>query len=1040
MWDCPYFYHRILHLRPKRTECLSKFIHHSLKTKYQKMKHFYLLTALCLALTGYANAQTNLLTNPGAESNYDGWTATCSGYGRNWGIDTGSPLSGTNCWVATSDECTLTQTVDFIEKGYTEARLDAQPMISFGVYIKGNGVQGGTYSIKAELLDASGNILKTQPIATSSPLPSGTPWYLRYQYFSNYGTGVRKIRLTFSGYCNINWSDHYGPSFDDAFVMIENNPLSAKASEVSDITAVSANIAGIVANPSENATDINIEYGTTESLGSTIVATQKLASDKLNYISASLAGLIPGTKYYYRVAASDGSSTAVSDIKTFATEALQPFNVYPKDKVISIINKETLYIEGNTSWTVSIDQPWLTVSQASGCTYANLEFTATENNNKTERSAHVTITPAFSEPQVYTFNQSGLGEAYPLGRSMKTAPVLDTITSLVMTNNSFAGYFRFIPTQSGNYTFESESNTNPQISLYAESDTINALASNDDADPQHDNYQFSLNQALTAGTVYYIALSNLNSDRETITLKITGGGLQGFEYRGFGNWSETTNWNWGELPGWTNHATVRGNVTVDKDVNIKKLIIRSDALVVANDYKLESEVIVLEADEVNKASLLTNSTGLSGTVQIFEPAGTWVLYSPATTGATIASFLQNANNAIATKESAYGMMDYNTTYNSWNNYFTTENTATLTAGKGYCVRRSGNGGIVSSTGSLISGNYSVSLSNAGEGWNCIGNPYPSALKMTDEADVNNNFLKTNASSLDPKYACLYIWDGASYKIKGNAPCDREWSESVFPSGQGFFVKTASEGASVSFTPEMQTQHSILCKKAAKAVWPNIQLSVASGSATATAVVAFNQQMTNGLDVTYDAGLLRGTSGLNLYSRLVDDNGVDFAIQCLPTNYSGVNIPLGVECKDGGNITFSAETAELPADASFELFDSEANIATPITDKFSYVVNVEANANLVNRFYLRSKSSSNTTSVNNVEYQTISAYANAKHIYINGAKAGSRAQLFDVNGRCVSNFKLNSATETISAEQFIDGVYVLKVYSNNNVSTFKVMLK
>jgi hypothetical protein len=291
-----------------------------------------------------------------------------------------------------------------------------------------------------------------------------------------------------------------------------------------------------------------------------------------------------------------------------------------------------------------------------------------------------------------------------------------------------------------------------------------------------------------------------------------------------------------------------------------------------------------------------------------------------------------------------------------------------------------------------------------------------------------------------------LWDNStsSYNIINNSGASTGktvLNQNYLAPGQGFFVKAASGASAITFTTAMQShQNGSVKVKAAKAVWPNIQLSVASGSATATAVLAFNQQMTNGLDVTYDAGLLRGTSGLNLYSRLVEDNGVDFAIQCLPTSYDGLNIPLGVECKEDGNITFSAETAELPADASFELFDSEANIATPITDKFSYIVNVEANANLVNRFYLRSKSSSNTTSVNNVEYQTISAYANAKHIYINGASANSRAQLFDVNGRCIANYKLLGAAENFSAEQLTDGIYILKVYSAAKVSTFKVILK
>jgi hypothetical protein len=510
------------------------------------------------------------------------------------------------------------------------------------------------------------------------------------------------------------------------------------------------------------------------------------------------------------------------------------------------------------------------------------------------------------------------------------------------------------------------------------------------------------------------------------------------------NWSGATSTDWNTASNWVEGVvpTTENNVVIPKVTNLP--VISASTTANCNNIEVNADAsLTIAASATQTGSLIVNgtATGNTITVQSYLTGNAWHVVAPIVGGESIVTFMQNTDNAIAYKNNNYGMTDYDVASNKWNPYFTAS-AGNLTSGKGYLLRRSDNG-LVSYTGSLATGTQSIALNTAGEGWNCVGNPYTSAISMNTTADAYNNFITMNAttnSNIDGSYAGAYIWDPSSlsYKIVGNADWGtRKLSLNYIAPGQGFFVKAASGATAVTFTTAMQShQNGSVTVKAAKAVWPNIQLSVASGSATATAVLAFNQQMTNGLDVTYDAGLLRGTSGLNLYSRLVEDNGVDFAIQCLPTNYSGVNIPLGVECKEGGNITFSAETTELPADASFELFDSEANIATPITDKFLYVVNVEANANLVNRFYLRSKSSSNTTSVNNVEYQTISAYANAKHIYINGAKAGSRAQLFDVNGRCVSNFKLNSATETISAEQLTDGIYILKI----NEKTFKVILK
>jgi hypothetical protein len=516
-------------------------------------------------------------------------------------------------------------------------------------------------------------------------------------------------------------------------------------------------------------------------------------------------------------------------------------------------------------------------------------------------------------------------------------------------------------------------------------------------------------------------------------------------------WTGTTSTDWNTASNWGEGAVPDASTDVIIP-NIANLpIISSSTTANCNNLTIDDDAsLTIAASATQTGSLIVNGTATGNTItaQSHLTGNAWHVIAPVVGGESVVTFMQNTDNAIAYKNNNYGMTDYDVASNKWNPYFTASTSGSLTSGKGYLLRRSDNG-LVSYTGSLATGTQSIALNTAGEGWNCIGNPYTSAIAANVSGDATNNILTVNAvnsSNIDVNYASLYLWDNStsSYNIINNSGASTGktvLNQNYLAPGQGFFVKAASGASAISFTTAMQShQNGSVTVKAAKAVWPNIQLSVASGSATATAVVAFNQQMTNGLDVTYDAGLLRGTSGLNLYSRLVEDNGVDFAIQCLPTNYSGVNIPLGVECKDGGNITFSAETAELPADASFELFDSETNIATPITDKFSYVVNVETNANLVNRFYLRSKSSSNTTSVGNVEYQTISAYANAKHIYINGAKAGSRAQLFDVNGRCIINYKLSGAAENFSAEQLTDGIYILKVYSAAKVSTFKVMLK
>jgi hypothetical protein len=102
------------------------------------MKKLFLFLIVTLIFNNNAvrGIATNLLGNPGAESDYAGWTVTNGGSG--WSTNGQTPHSGTKCWNSSYSSCTLSQTIDLIAKGYTAEVLDAAPTISTGVYVKTN--------------------------------------------------------------------------------------------------------------------------------------------------------------------------------------------------------------------------------------------------------------------------------------------------------------------------------------------------------------------------------------------------------------------------------------------------------------------------------------------------------------------------------------------------------------------------------------------------------------------------------------------------------------------------------------------------------------------------------------------------------------------------------------------------------------------------------------------------------------------------------------------------------------------------------------
>jgi len=534
----------------------------------------------------------------------------------------------------------------------------------------------------------------------------------------------------------------------------------------------------------------------------------------------------------------------------------------------------------------------------------------------------------------------------------------------------------------------------------------------------------------------------------------TGSGDQ-FTYLTPGTWTGTTDTNWGTGTNWSGGSvpTSATDVTIPSGLTNYPTISATTSADCNNLTVISGGSLTIESTASGTGSLIVSGTPTGDvTCQRYMTGGKWHLVSATAAGGSISTFIQAAGNAIPSKDVSgtlnYGMMDYNETPNLWFGYFTAATPGNLVAGKGYSLRRTGDG-IVTFTGTLTSGTKTVSLTKAGEGWNCVGNPYTSAINMNTAASASNNFLKTNAidaSNLDLSYACLYVWDDAvaGYKILGNSSYGgRDLGQNVFAPGQGFFVKANNSGSSVQFTAAMQTHLPATALKAAQGSWPGFELTATSGIIKASTVVAFNNAMTNGLDPTYDAGLLRGSSGISVYTRLVEDNGVDFAIQCLPYNQNkSLIIPLGLDCTKGGNIHLSATTNSWPKTCIIILEDRTTKTFTQIDKGKELIATVADNTKGIGRFFIHIINQSiDTSTMHSNGTLRLKVYQTNGLIWIIGeVNLTAKAYLYDIKGRTRGTFNLQEGSiNTISTQGLSQGIYLLNVTEGKNRFTTKVML-
>lgn len=98
----------------------------------------------------------------------------------------------------------------------------------------------------------------------------------------------------------------------------------------------------------------------------------------------------------------------------------------------------TFNITSNTSWTVTDDQPWLTVSPTSGSNNGTVTLTAQQNTNTAARTASVTVSATGVPSRTVTATQAGSG-----GGGACNIPPLPTFASLP-TNSFLPDPFTFM--------------------------------------------------------------------------------------------------------------------------------------------------------------------------------------------------------------------------------------------------------------------------------------------------------------------------------------------------------------------------------------------------------------------------------------------------------------------------------------------------------------------------------------------------------------------------------------------------------------------
>lgn len=478
--------------------------------------------------------------------------------------------------------------------------------------------------------------------------------------------------------------------------------------------------------------------------------------------------------------------------------------------------------------------------------------------------------------------------------------------------------------------------------------------------------------------------------------------------------------------------------------------------------------LVLKSNSTSTGSFIHSDlfTGI-GTVKVerfLSNTANWHLYSSPMKDQSLHEFLKynpeipDLYNTAVTPNTiiGVGMRSYNTVTDLWNPYMVYASSSTtagsIGGGKGFSIRTyvdAQGTHFVDATGipnpNTVNLTLTRSAATTDNGWNCIGNPFTSALNIRN---INNDgFLnEANSDLLEPGYVAVYVWDTNNITTSKTTPeyivINNATSISSVQTAQGFFVRSVVGGGNVSFTKTMQKPSAGLTFKDAEIEWPSLKIIASEKTTSSSTEIKFIPYTTKGLDPGYDAGMMKANPDFSLYSRLVEDEGIDIALQCLPDqDFDLYEIPIGIDCKLGGEVTFMAESVNLPAGCQAFLEDRVTHRFTRLDLKDAkYTANVSADTKGTGRFFLHT--SDIISSDPKLEEISFKVYTTGKTVYVNG-EVGADAQffLYSVNGKLLANFKAeNQVQNQLDVSGYAAGVYVLSIVDKNVKKSVKLIIR
>jgi hypothetical protein len=576
---------------------------------------------------------------------------------------------------------------------------------------------------------------------------------------------------------------------------------------------------------------------------------------------------------------------------------------------------------------------------------------------------------------------------------------------------------------------------------------------------------FTINTVVDRGSVIYYRGYAENESGVILTSESNFDNTPTFT--GTGTWETAARWNVQEVPGENGDATygsvddspiIDGTCTLAVDNSVTNLTINSGRILNINadigltvngtlDNNGGTAGLKLLSTSNGTGSLIHNSANVDATVERHITGSTALNGALKYHQVSVPLSSQEGYPSPGNYESSIWTHSYLFTYdaasNNWDNW-DYETNDPCPFNKGYLIYHpdwkpgiSQPDTIYIMKGKLNIGSYSPPVTNGGNGFNLIPNPYPSSI----------NWNASSGWSFNAMSSAIWLYNAttnnyATVLRTGNGSiASGTGTSSAIQVGQAFFVKATGSSPTVSMNDNVRIHNSSQgFLKNSDAIANSLRLNIEGNSSADEILVNFAFDATTGYDSQYDAEKFTGPETSPQLSALNVSND-KYSIIGLPLSSDETMLPLNLNMNYSGELAFTASQLEsFTTETSIKLEDKQLakTIDLRSTPTYSFTHTTD---DADDRFVLHFGSVLGFD--DNHALLTSSVTVNGKQISVSypitSNKKHLSASIFDTQGRLLKQVSLNGTGNDSFTLSETSGVYLLRLTLPSGNETHKIVV-